>query len=239
MDLKEEEILGNHVGAHWYYRAKLAALLSHLCSHPPPRRILDVGAGAGFFSKALLELTDATSTCCVDTSYAADRDEFVSGKRIQFRRWIDAIDADLVLLMDVLEHVDNDGALLREYLAKVPRGARFFISVPAFPFLWSQHDVFLEHRRRYHLRQLEAVVRDSGLDLIRGSYYYGLVFPLAAATRLSQRLVGETTDKPRSQLQLHHPLLNELLFQACRTELLFHRWNRLAGLSAICLARKP
>ena len=88
-------------------------------------------------------------------------------------------------MMDVLEHVDDDRGLVRHYAGKVPAGAHFLVTVPAFRFLWSGHDVFLEHKRRYRLREIEATMRDAGLEIVRGAYYFGLIFPLAAAVRLA------------------------------------------------------
>ena len=111
----------------------------------------------------------------------------VAGKPVLYRRDTGPTDCDLVLMMDVLEHVDDDRGLLRHYAAKVPSGAHFLVTVPAFAFLWSGHDVFLEHKRRYRLGEIEAAMRDAGLQVVRGSYYFGLVFPLAAAVRLVER----------------------------------------------------
>ena len=65
--------------------------------------------------------------------------------------------ADLLLYMDVLEHVDDDLGLLTAYLDQLERGGRVLITVPAFDFLWSNHDIFLEHKRRYTLKQVEAL----------------------------------------------------------------------------------
>ena len=66
-------------------------------------------------------------------------------------------------MIDVLEHVDDDQTLLQSYVERAPRSASVLISVPAFQFLWSGHDVFLEHRRRYTRAQVEALVRRAGL----------------------------------------------------------------------------
>ncbi|MEJ0047979.1 MAG: hypothetical protein WDN04_19050 [Rhodospirillales bacterium] len=74
--------------------------------------------------------------------------------------------------------------------------------MPAFQFMWSAHDVFLEHRRRYTLNRLEEVVRRAGLRPVVGCYYYGLTLPLAAAARLLQR---DRDLKPRSDLRVHSP----------------------------------
>lgn len=234
MDLKEEDILGADIGRHWYYRSKAAAL-GRMVGGIGAHGILDVGAGSGFFSRHLLQTTSARSALCVDIGYAAERDDSTAGKPVHYRRDVGPTDCDLVLMMDVLEHVDDDRGLLRHYAAKVPAGAHFLVTVPAFAFLWSGHDVFLEHKRRYQLTEMEAVVADAGLQMVRGAYYFGLVFPLAAALRLATR----SSSEPMSSLRRHGPLTNALLSAACTAELPFFRLNRLAGLTAFVLARKP
>ena len=127
MDLKETDILGADIEHHWYYSSKAKAMTS-LLQGATPTRILDVGAGSGFFSRYLLAHTTAQEAWCVDTSYQADSDEREDDKVVHYRRSVGAIDADLVLLMDVLEHVDDDVALLKDYVDKVPSGSRFLIT---------------------------------------------------------------------------------------------------------------
>jgi SAM-dependent methyltransferase len=237
MDLKESDILGVEIGDHWYYRSKARAM-EHLLYRMKPSIILDVGAGSGFFSRMLLSNTSAKQAWCVDISYEADTETLEAGKPVYFRRSVDEVDADLVLLMDVLEHVDDDVGLLNDYVKKVPCGARFLISVPAFQFLWSGHDVFLEHKRRYRLKQLEDVVRRAGLKVKHGSYYFGAVFPIAAAIRLVTKLARSNQIKPKSQLSRHHVVVNETLAAMSAVELPFVKTNRLAGLTAFCVAEK-
>src|SRR5258707_9100523 len=183
MDLKEEDILGDDIGRHWYSRSKASAL-RRAVGGLKPKHILDVGAGSGFFSRHLLAETEAQSALCVDIGYERERDDGVAGKPVLYRRDTGPTDCDLVLMMDVLEHVDDDRGLLCHYAAKVPPGAQLLVTVPAFGFLWSGHDVFLEHKRRYRLGEIEAVLRDAGLEVMRGSYYFGFVFPLATAVPL-------------------------------------------------------
>ena len=233
MDLKEEDILGSDIGRHWYYQSKAAAL-RRMVGPLAPKRLLDVGAGSGFFSRHLLA-NGAQSALCVDVGYERTWDETVGGKPVLYRRDCDATDCDLVLMMDVLEHVENDAGLVSHYATKVPSGAHFLVTVPAFRFLWSGHDVFLEHKRRYTLGEIERTLRAAGLEIVKGAYYFGLVFPLAAAVRLATR--GDVT--PRSSLKKHGAVTNSLLTTACAVELPFLALNRLAGLSAFVLARKP
>ena len=234
MDLKEEDILGADIGRHWYYRSKAAALRRAVAGLAP-KRLLDVGAGSGFFSRHLLSETPAESALCVDIGYPADRDDSVAGKSVLYRRDAGLTDCDLVLMMDVLEHVDDDRWLVRHYADKVPAGAHFLVTVPAFAFLWSGHDVFLEHKRRYRLPEIESTMRDAGLEIVRGSYYFGFVFPLAAAVRLADR----NTTEPRSSLKKQGALTNGILTAICAAELPLFPVNRLAGLSCFVLARKP
>lgn len=233
MDLKEEDILGADIGRHWYYRSKAAAL-RRMVEPLAPRRVLDVGAGSGFFSRHLLAEGGAQSALCVDLGYERERDEMLDGKPVLYRRDCGPTDCDLVLMMDVLEHVDDDVGLVRQYAAKVPSGAHFLVTVPAFRFLWSGHDVFLGHKRRYTLPEIETTLRTAGLAVLRGAYFFGVVFPLAAAVRLAAR----GAPQPRSNLTRHGVLTNGLLTAACAAELPFFRINRLAGLSAFVLARK-
>lgn len=236
MDLKETDILGSGIDQHWYYCSKAAAT-THLLGDARFDKILDVGAGSGFFTHHLLTHTPATEAWCVDISYGADSDATTAGKPVHYRRSIESLDADLVLLMDVLEHVDNDVGLLKTYVEKVPSGSRFLMTVPAFQFLWSGHDDFLEHKRRYTLSQLETLAKDAGLTVQQGAYYFALVFPIAATLRLLSKAAQPSP--ARSQLKRHHPLVNRLLKTLCRIELPFMGANRLAGLTVFCLAQKP
>src|SRR3546814_17446878 len=86
----------------------------------------------------------------------------IDAKPLRFRREIATSDADLLLLMDVLEHVEDAAGLLRTYLDKAPPQAQAVITVPAFQFLWSHHDVFLDPPLRSTLKTLSLVVALSG-----------------------------------------------------------------------------
>lgn len=238
MDLKETDILGENIGTHWYYKSKSNAMM-RLLSGASPSVILDIGAGSGFFSKNLLTSTAAKEAWCVDISYKQDSDHTEAGKTVHLRRSVDKVNADLVLLMDVLEHVDDDVGLLKDYVNKVPSGAKFLISVPAFQFLWSGHDVFLEHKRRYRLNQMEDVVRQAGLTVKHGAYYFGAVFPIAVAIRMASNLLQRGRGKAQSQLSQHHPFVNGALAAMSSAEMPFFLRNRLAGLTVFVLAEKP
>lgn len=204
-----------------------------------PRSILDIGAGSGFFARALLR-QGARQAVCVDPNYPRDWEEAEAGRPILFRREISETDADLMLLMDVLEHVDDDAGLLRAYARLAPPGTRVLITVPAFEWLWSGHDVFLDHRRRYALPRLEQAARAAGVTVEGSCYYFAGVFPLAAMLRLPaaiRRAVTGRAPEARCELRRHGAVANAVLEAVCRVELPVFPRNRLFGLSAFLLGR--
>jgi SAM-dependent methyltransferase len=236
MDLKEVGLLDGDQESHWYYASKSCALRQAL-GHDQPQRILDVGAGSGFFSRMLLRDTAARSAVCVDPGYPRDWSEIHFAKPMAFCRASPVDDADLVLLMDVLEHVDDDVALLRELATSAKPGTRFVVSAPAFSWLWSGHDEFLGHRRRYTLHGVSRLFSAAGLEPLAGFYMFAAVFPAVAARRLWNRWCSAARP-PAGDLRRHPRWANDVLTRLCLAECLVARHNRAFGLTAFGVAEK-
>lgn len=239
MDLKEEDILGDKIGRHWYYVSKGRALTRFLGTLKT-KTLLDVGAGSGIFARQLLDQGIAESAVCVDPNYAEEKTESQNGKTISFVRQ-DKGAYNLVLMMDVLEHVPDDVALLREYANPMPKGGHVLITVPAFQFLWSGHDVFLEHYRRYTIDMVEAMAKAAGLEVVKSRYFFGLLFPVVCAIRfVKTQLLNKGKIEAHSELKVYPDTINCALIAAHDIE----RWtifdfNKVAGLSVFCLCKKP
>jgi hypothetical protein len=233
VDLKEEEA-GVNPARHWYYRSKARAVATLLDGRiTSTSEILDVGAGSGFFSTYLLKHSDAAGATCVDINYVADTGTVVDGKPVRFRR-ASTTPADIVLMMDVLEHVEDDHGLLSQYVATAPAGASFLISVPAFQFLWSPHDEYLGHFRRYRLSEVEQLVRRAGLDAVTGTYFFAAILPAVAIFRAVRRgRAADSSDLVHSATSFG-PVLERIL----AAELRLLGRNRLAGVTVFVLARK-
>jgi hypothetical protein len=240
MDLKEQEVLGAEIERHWYYVAKGRALRLLLDGVHVPE-LLDVGAGSGVFARQMLRCGVCRRAVCVDPNYANGFTGPRQSNSIVFRRSVDSITQSLILMIDVLEHVPDDLGLLRSYSDRAPSQALILVSVPAFQFLWSGHDAFLGHQRRYTLLEVENLVRRAGLQVVRGRYFFASLFPLIALLRLyHQRRLAAGRAQPATALRRHSPLVNRALtcIHVLESSTLF-RINRLAGLSAFCLARRP
>src|SRR5690348_13592514 len=239
MDVKELDILGDRIEQHWYYVAKANALLQFLQEYRL-HEVLDVGAGSGFFSKRLLSAGVCQRAVCVDTAYETERIETCCGRQITFLRNVDRVTQNLILMMDVIEHVDDDVGLIRAYTDRMPRNGILLVTVPAFQFLWSGHDVFLEHKRRYTLAGLHRTIHKAGLDVIRSRYFFSILFPALCTIRLAGRLrLAYSSLEPRSDLRIHSDWMNGFLLAIHDLErhTLF-RFNRLAGLTVFCLAKQ-
>ncbi|MDH5722731.1 MAG: class I SAM-dependent methyltransferase [Alphaproteobacteria bacterium] len=239
MDLKEEDILGDKIHDHWYYVAKGKAMRAFL-GDIKVEEVLDVGAGSGIFSRQLLDHNIAQSAVCVDPNYEAETEEDQNGKPIRFVKSIENTTQNLVLMMDVLEHVPDDTALLKEYADTMPVGGKILITVPAFQLMWSGHDVFLEHYRRYTIEMMEKTIKNAGLQPIKSRYFFGSLFPVVAAIRLTKKILLEKGDiEAKSELKLYPDWLNQSLISVHDLERLsLFKFNKLFGLSVFCLCEK-
>ena len=233
MDLIEGGI--EHPIKHWYYSHKFWFIKNvFMPRSEKPRKLIDIGAGSALFSSELLRLNLVDSVVAVDTGYEEDYKNdyknYASG--IEFRRHSDFKGFTDYLLTDVLEHIENDLSFLSEIVHEAPSNSQFVITVPALMSLWSNHDVFLKHFRRYTKKELEDLIIQSGLTVDSSRYTYSTVFSLAYLQRRLSR-----KDAPQSQLKENGKLVSVLL----KIGLIPDKWmNHLPfGVSLFIVAHKP
>jgi SAM-dependent methyltransferase len=181
--------------------ARLHALVAILRRHPASMKsILDVGCGDGFIGESLLAAFDARELVGVDLHLAESAcgvypapnhviERYQSEQALGDRRF------DLILALDVLEHVDDDRALLREVVARrAQRGGRVLVTVPAFQVLFSDHDRALHHYRRYTSSDLRSVVADAGLEILDDGYVFLSLLAPRFVAMLRERGGRQRTD---------------------------------------------
>ena len=168
------------------------------------RRVLDVGAGDGYLGRLLLErMPPGSAVDCVDPNYTDDdlrRFAEPTTTGLSFARARPPGLYDVVLLLDVIEHVADDRAFLAELLtASVAPGGAVLVSVPAWELLYSQHDVELRHFRRYSPGRCRALLESSGLEIVRsGGLFHSLLLP-RVAQRVLEALKGAMRVPGRSR----------------------------------------
>lgn len=182
---------------HWWFtgrRKVLAALIARLAL-PREARILEIGCGtggnlamlSGFGQVSALESDPAARAIAVEKT--AGRFDIRAGRcpdEIPFA----ARSFDLVCLFDVLEHIEEDVATLEAAAALLARDGQAVLTVPAHRWMWSAHDEFLHHKRRYSAGELRRKIAAAGLRIAAFSHFNTLLFPLAAVVRVKDRLLG-------------------------------------------------
>ena len=206
---------------HWWFQGRRAVIWALLrrAGTAQDLRLLDAGCGTG---RNLLEFGRLGTTQGVD--FSPDALEFcrqrglkdVSQGRIEDLPFEDG-SFDLILATDVIEHLSDDHAALLELRRVAAPGGRLLVTVPAYSWLWSQHDTAHHHFRRYTLRVLQKRLIAAGWEPLAWTYFNTLLLPPIAAVRLlGRRKASQNGDRP--DLELTPPVLNRLLEQPMRLE---------------------
>lgn len=170
---------------YWWYRARTDLLRAALGDFlGTPRRLLDVGSADGP-SVSWMQGTHQRVAIDLDARGLSPG----SGVRASALALPFADDAfDAVGAFDVIEHCDPEAQVVAEFARVLSPGGRLLVSVPAYQWAWSDHDVRAGHHRRYTLPRLVAAVEAGGFDVLRATYGFAGVFPFFAAERAARRL---------------------------------------------------
>jgi SAM-dependent methyltransferase len=227
---------------HWWYRGRRTVLERVIAQLrlPARSRILDAGCGSGRNMVDLARHGTVTGIELSDTSVALacarDCGEVIAGSVLEMPFAADSF--DLAASLDVIEHLEDDLAALRELRRVVAPGGSLLVTVPAYQWLWSGHDEINHHHRRYTRSSLLQVAREAGWEPVRTSYFNSLLLPAAIVLRLLDRFSKKTTESSLD-LWVPPPALNWLLERPLALEAaLIGRGRRIpAGLSLLVVLR--
>ena len=173
--------------------------------------VLDVGCGDTFVSEQLAARYPRSRFYAIDTAFSDDllaryRARLAGSPVEPFASLDDVPPLDrpvsLVLLMDVIEHIDDARGFLRALASRpyINRETRFLITVPAFQSLFCSHDTFLGHYRRYSSRLLREHAESSGLRVDDIGYFFFSLLPLRLLQVVRERLAGTGERAPTTGL---------------------------------------
>lgn len=185
---------------HWWFAARRTILGELIAGFnlPAQAQILEIGSGTGGNLEMLSRFGHVSAMEMDETarSIAATK----TGRRFDIRAGacpadipFDGQKFDLVCLFDVLEHIEEDVATLVALRGLLAPQGRLLVTVPAYRWMWSKHDEFLHHKRRYSATELQTKIAAAGMRAEKVSYFNTLLFPLAAAARFKDRLFGSAT----------------------------------------------
>jgi SAM-dependent methyltransferase len=228
--------------SHWWYQGRrriIAGFVEDICRRVTDRRprILDVGCGTG---ANLLLLSTYGHAEGVDISEDAlafcrerglDKVKHGAGEELPYEDGT----FDLVTAFDVVEHMDDDVAGLREMRRVLRPNGRVLLFVPTFMFLWGVQDEVSNHRRRYRLPELRGVLEQAGFEVERMTYANITFFLPILLVRKLMRLTGIKTETENT---INVPALNGVLGWLLGSESSILRYINLPfGVSGLCVAR--
>ena len=186
--------------------------------HGMPRgRILDVGCGDGVHFGALAEFADVegieADAATLDAAGPWRRQIHVA----PFQAPLPVSGPyDLILFLDVIEHLDDPVAALALARSLLAPGGAVLVTVPALPWLWTSHDDLNHHRRRYTRATLAADFAAGGLKVERMRHLFHLLVPAKLAVRMIERIRRSRPTPPR----VPPPPLNALAGLVTRAEMI-------------------
>lgn len=187
-------------GSHWWFRGRRKIVETAIRRYLDTSglSILEAGCGTGgnlemlskFGKVAGMELNDHARELAKSRGVA----EIFPG-RLPDQLPFDICSTDLIVLLDVLEHIGPDVDSLVALGQLLKKNGWIIMTVPAFPFLWSYHDECHHHRRRYTRKSLQNVIAEAGMTVEYISYINSILFPVVALVRILQRLRGRKMHK--------------------------------------------
>jgi SAM-dependent methyltransferase len=229
---------------YWWFVARRELVRDLLLRHRRDRgnmRILDVGCGTGATLKMIGDLGAAIG---IDASPEALHFCRRRGIESLARGTAQALptgpeSVDVVLALDLLEHLQDDRAAAREFARVLRPGGVLIATVPALPELWSEHDEALAHVRRYRAARLRSILSDADFRIERLSYAItGLLAPIALL-RLVQRVLPRKRGAPQTAFIVPPRPINKLLILLLRLERMWlSRFNLPVGVSLVVVARR-
>jgi len=227
-------------GRHWWFvaRRKIIRKIIESLGLPRDAKILEVGCGTGGNLELLSWFGEVTAVE-VDAEARRIAKERCVG-RVVAGQLPDGLDLggqkfDLIVLLDVLEHINDDVGSLVALKKSLKKEGKILITVPAWPFLWSEHDEFHHHVRRYRSGEIRSKLGKAGYELRYSGYYNTLLFPVVVAVRIKNKILrrgsaGDDLDVPCN-------LLNKLIEKIFSAERFFLPGAKFPiGISIIAIA---
>lgn len=201
---------------HWWFVGRRAIIRNEISKLNLKNNssILEVGAGTGGNLQLLSEFGNVVAIemneFAIELAKAKKPDnvQYRLGKFPENPNLVQNEKFDLICMFDVIEHIASATESLRILSGCLKENGKILLTVPSYNWLWSAHDDFNHHVKRYERRSFKNLIRESGLIIDRISHFNFILFPVAILDRLRIRLLERRT---YSGMKLPNKLLNIIL----------------------------
>lgn len=231
--------------SYWWFVGRHHLVLSFLKRIAGGRRdltILDIGCGTGAMSAKLEQFGTVVSADFSPLALEYSRRRSLKrlcaadAMRLPFRTG----SFDAIIALDILEHLPDDEAALREFHRVLKPGGHVIASVPAYQSLWSPHDVALMHFRRYMAGEVRQRFTEARLRVEKLSYAMTLLYPVVWAVRQVTRRMRSRNENPQASLTPVPGFANRLLVGILELEnSVIRHLNLPFGVTVFCMAQRP
>lgn len=240
MDEREYEDMYDVEEKHWWFQGRKAiylSILNKVFKTYGKRKILDFGCGTGYNMLVLQRFGQVEGVDISEHSKLSCKKRGLDVRLFDICRGDNNVSElsdryNLITAFDVLEHIDDDLEVISKLRDMLKGGGYLLITVPAFNFLWTNHDNILHHKRRYIKKELQDKLEKNGFKVVVLSYYNLFLFPFA----LLRKIINP---KKSSTKIMNIPLLNHVMWLFYTLESKLVTLNVIPfGVSLICLVRK-
>jgi len=245
MEKEFEEKYHTLEDGHYWFRARRHIIARLLRFTPKTAKIIDIGcsgcamladlASAGFSHLFGLDVSETAIGICqkrgFQSTHVADGASTGYGPGA----------FEVAIASDILEHMQEDAAAIREWARILNKDGTLIIFVPAHRYLWSKHDAANQHFRRYRKNELKSVVEENGFYIERIGYWnFCLFFPVLFTRGIQRLLVRQSVVSGADNLYRVNPTLNKVLFSllALENKLMALGIQMPIGVSLFCIAKK-
>jgi len=216
MDKEYEEAYHQIEEWNWWFVSRRKTILGLLKNTDKKASILDIGCAGGPLLNELKN-NGFENVCGADFSQEAVekcgqrglKAYLMDAQNLQFG----PNNFDLLIASDCLEHLENDEKALKNWHSILKPGGKILVFVPAYMFLWSEHDAVNHHYRRYTKTELTHKLKQAGFTVTRNGYWNFATFFPTAVFRGLQYVKNKISPskKPKNQLEGFNPTLNKIL----------------------------
>ncbi len=200
---------------YWWHRARTDLLSTVFAPHlGTPDRTLDVGSADAPSVRWLRGRRQSVSLDLFPDGLVPGEGVCGSATALPFP---DAV-FDVVAAFDVVEHCEDDALAVAELTRVLRPGGRLLLSVPAYEWAWTDHDVQAGHHRRYTRSQIVRLVEGAGVRVLRSTYAFASVFPLFAAERARRRLRARSSAAGQPRLPQVSARTDRALMRLCAVD---------------------